>query len=126
METMADCYANAATGSAKSTAEDLRALSAEDLLATQIGQRNLAPLADTVGVSTGLGWYQTMKPLKSLGGLYRAVGPMTYRVPAAEARGTHLACIAAVAGDELLPQMPLDLLAQGSAAHIDFLVGSNR
>mmetsp|Transcript_815 Transcript_815/g.2193 ORF Transcript_815/g.2193 Transcript_815/m.2193 type:complete len:505 (-) Transcript_815:20-1534(-) len=130
MDSLAEIVARAATGSSSATAEDMRTLSAESLLATQAGQQDLAPTQDVMGVGIGLGWYQGGQRLNHLGKLYKAAGPMHFLVPGVDRRtnvgfGGHMV-YTPVVGDELLPRMPLDLIADGSGAHIDLLVGSNR
>jgi len=106
-----ELVARAATGASSAAAEEMRAMRAEDLLATQLGERILDPAIP--------GEYQK----------YRELEPMTFMRQAALLQSKEMPLSffgGAVVDGELLPQLPLDLLAAGTAAHIDLLVGSNK
>jgi len=123
MSRLAKDLAYMVTGSSAATADDMRTASAQVFNET----RKVDPSREFTYHSSGLGWYQVAFSLSDLGPLRKAAGYCEFRVSGLQEHAlAHFPYVPVVGADELIPEWPYDLLAKGSAAHIDLLVGGTR
>ena len=115
-----------ALGAESSSAVEFRKFTADEVLAAQSGQLDRAPEQDVVVGHNTPGWQGPT--LDQLHTEYHAAEPdgIHYVVPGDEREHPFAHGFFPAVDGELLPVHPLDAIANGDAAHITLLVGSNR
>jgi para-nitrobenzyl esterase len=115
-----------ALGAASINVTDFAGFSGIEFVAAQVGIKDEAPDEDFAVAHNTPGWQGPSLPELSTGYTPAEADGIHYVIPGEERDSLLGSGFHPVVDGELLPGHPLDLIADGGAAHISILVGSNR